>query len=172
MKTVVHGLLIAVLAASPGCSPSGAPQDASMGSDAASTSSLDGTTSDDPTDAADEVVSDAGVVSDDATDDGADPAVPASTWTYIYTYLLHDMSYASNCTGEGCHDPGIELGFDLSTPANGYRTVQTKLSPGDPGSSTIVRKLEAGDMPRGRPMMPSHDIALIKAWIAAGAVDD
>jgi hypothetical protein len=96
---------------------------------------------------------------------------PAS-WTNIYTTLLDNMSYASNCTGEGCHNPGTQKGLDLSTLTNGYASVQAKLVPGDPKGSTIVNKLEAGDMPRGRPKMPVADLELIKAWIQAGAAND
>jgi hypothetical protein len=99
------------------------------------------------------------------------PADPA-TWSHIYVTLLHDMSYASNCTGEGCHDPGIQKGLDLSSQENGYVSVQAKLVPGDPEGSTIVMKLESGEMPRTRPSMPAADLALIKAWIAAGAPND
>ena len=82
------------------------------------------------------------------------------------------MSYASNCTGEGCHNPGTQMGLDLSSPENGYATVQTKLVPGCPSGSTIVNKLDAGDMPRGRPKMAAADLDLIKSWILAGAPND
>jgi hypothetical protein len=95
-----------------------------------------------------------------------------ATWSHIYVALLNNMSYASNCTGEGCHNPGIQMGLDLSTQPNGYASVQAKLVPGDPERSTIVMKLESGEMPRTRPAMPSADLALIKAWIAAGAPND
>jgi hypothetical protein len=110
-----------------------------------------------------------------ATADAADEAgaFNPATWTNIYSTLLDNMSYASNCTGEGCHNPGIQLGFDLSSRENGYATVQAKLVPGDPSGSKLVSKLEAGDMPRGgRPKMPAGDIDLIKMWIRAGAPND
>jgi hypothetical protein len=110
-----------------------------------------------------------------ATADAADEAgaFNPATWTNIYSTLLDNMSYASNCTGEGCHNPGIQLGFDLSSRENGYATVQAKLVPGDPSGSKIVGRLEAGDMPRGgRPKMPAGDIDLIKMWIRAGAPND
>jgi hypothetical protein len=103
-----------------------------------------------------------------APDASADPA----TWSHIYVALLDDMSYASNCAGEGCHNPGIQMGLDLSNQENGYASVQAKLVPGNPEGSTIVLKLESGEMPRARPHMPAADLALIKAWIAAGAPND
>jgi hypothetical protein len=99
-------------------------------------------------------------------------ATDPATWSHIYNTLLDNMSYASNCTGEGCHDPGTQMGLDLSTPVRGYASVQAKLVPGDPEHSTIVMKLESGEMPRTRPAMPAADLALIKAWIAAGAPND
>lgn len=100
-------------------------------------------------------------------------AVDLATWSHIYNELLVNMSYASNCTGEGCHDPGIQKGFDLSSQDNGYATVQAKLVPGNPDGSTIVIELQTGMMPRGgRPRMPAADLALIEAWILAGAAND
>jgi hypothetical protein len=116
-----------------------------------------------------DVGQDAGPTEDAAAEVGAfNPA----TWTNIYNTLLGNMSYASNCTGEGCHSPGTQKGLDLSSPENGYLTLQTKLVRGNPSSSTVVNKLEAGDMPRGRPRMPASDLDLIKAWILAGAPND
>ena len=100
-------------------------------------------------------------------------AVDRATWSHIYNDLLANMSYASNCAGEGCHSPGVQKGFDLSSQDNGYVTVQAKLVPGNPDASIIVIELQTGMMPRGsRPRMPAADLELIRAWILAGAAND
>jgi hypothetical protein len=92
----------------------------------------------------------------------------AATWTDIYK-MLNDPSYASNCTGAACHDPGTQKGLDLSTQAKGYTTIKTKLVVGNPGASSLVSQLSGGRMPQARPKMPTVDLNVIKAWITAGA---
>ena len=112
----------------------------------------------------------------DAQRDGASatPAVAsaAATWTRIYTALLANGAYASNCAGAACHDPGRQKGVDLSTAASGYRTLRAQLVPGAPDSSRLILDLTSGKMPAGRPRMPAQDVALVRAWIAAGALDN
>jgi len=107
---------------------------------------------------------------DAAVADAMGDGVPSgATWTSIYQTLLVNTSYASNCTGSSCHDPGTQKGVDFSTQQNGYTTISHRMVPGSPDSSTVVIVLESGAMPQGRPHMPASDIALIRAWIAAGA---
>src|SRR5450432_2261397 len=90
------------------------------------------------------------------TDAGAvaDASAYAATWTDIYNKMLNNVSYASNCTGGGCHDPGTQKGLDLSTQAKGYTTIKGKLSVGNPGASNVVSQLSGGKMPQARPKMP------------------
>jgi hypothetical protein len=167
------GTLVCTLVAAVGCSGAAStPRTTFDAGDAAAPDTDAGTRSDgqeEDAEAAAAVDADASAPDDaSAEDTQANPA----TWSHIYNALLVDMSYASNCTGEGCHDPGIQKGLDFSTRSNGYATVQAKLVPGNPEGSTIVMKLESGEMPRARPSMPAEDLALIKAWIAAGAPND
>jgi hypothetical protein len=112
---------------------------------------------------------DAGVVEDAAIDARSNDAGMNATWTDIYSRLLNNPNYASNCTGAPCHDPGTQKGLDLSTQAKGYSTVKGKLVVGSPNSSKIVSQLSSGAMPQARPKMPAADLAVIKAWIMAGA---
>lgn len=91
---------------------------------------------------------------------GAGGAAP--TFTEIYSKLLTNTQYASNCNGADCHNPGKQKGFDFSTQANAYASVKSK-------TSQLVSELTSGAMPRGKPKMPAADLALIKAWVAAGA---
>ena len=182
-----RGALLCAWVFSVGCTPQGpikpsAPDALDAATDAldAATDALDAATDalDAATDALD-VATDALDAADDLEDarppsdgDDARDAFNPAAWTNIYMKLLNNMSYASNCTGEGCHNPGIQMGLDLSSPVNGYATVQAKLVRGDPGASLIVNKLASGEMPRSRTKMPAADLALIEAWILAGAPDD
>src|SRR6187431_340327 len=84
------------------------------------------------------------------------------TWTEIYTKFLSNAQYASNCNGAACHNPGKQRGFDFSTQANGYASVKSK-------TSQLVSELSSGAMPQGKTKMPAADLAIIKAWVAAGA---
>jgi hypothetical protein len=102
---------------------------------------------------------------------GTDAALPA-TWTGIYQNLLVNQSYPSNCAGSSCHDPGTEKGIDLSTPEKGYTTISHRLVPGSPDSSELVTVLQSGSMPEKRPHMAAADVAVIRAWIQAGALDN
>src|SRR6478752_517094 len=86
----------------------------------------------------------------------------APTWTEIYTKFLVNAQYASNCNGAACHNPGKQKGYDFSSQANGYSSVKSK-------TSQFVSELSSGGMPQGKPKMPAADLAIIKAWVAAGA---
>jgi hypothetical protein len=117
-------------------------------------------------------VMDARVVSDASVDAVTIDAGINATWTDIYSRLLNNANYASNCTGAPCHDPGTQKGLDFSTQAKGYSTVKGKLVVGSPNSSKIVTQLSSGAMPQARPKMPAGDLAIIKAWIMAGALNN
>lgn len=87
------------------------------------------------------------------------------TWTEIYTKYLTNDAYASNCNGSACHNPGKQKGYDFSSKANGYTSVKNN-------TSQFVSELSSGGMPKGKPKMPAADLALIKAWVAAGALNN
>jgi hypothetical protein len=86
----------------------------------------------------------------------------APTWTEIYTKFIANAQYASNCNGAACHNPGKQKGYDFSSQASGYASVKSK-------TSQFVSVLSSGSMPRGKPKMPAADLAIIRAWVAAGA---
>lgn len=102
----------------------------------------------------------------------ADRPAPGPTWSSVYSQLLVNPGYASNCTGSACHDPGIEKGLDLSTPEKGYTTILRRITPGMPSTSELITVLQSGSMPQGRPQMPAADVAQVSAWIQGGALDD
>jgi hypothetical protein len=109
---------------------------------------------------------------DAGTDSAATDGGINATWTDIYNLLLDNPRYASNCTGAPCHNPGTQKGLDLSTQTKGYSTAKGKLVVGSPNSSKIITQLSSGAMPQGRPKMPAADLAVIKAWIMAGALNN
>jgi hypothetical protein len=102
----------------------------------------------------------------------ADQSAAVPTWSTVYRQLLVNPSYASNCTGSSCHDPGVEKGLDLSTPEKGYTSILHRVTPGMPGASELITVLQSGYMPQGRPQMPDTDVAQVSAWIEAGALDN
>ncbi len=71
-----------------------------------------------------------------------------------------------------CHaGAGKKGGLDLSTRAfalEGGASGEPALVPGDPGSSVVIEKLAAGEMPPRNPL-PRAQVELVRAWIAAGA---
>lgn len=123
------------------------------------------------------VAMDAGSAASDgpAAMDGSDADAstpPSTTWSSIYSELLANAAYPSNCAGASCHDPGTQKGLDLSTREKGWSTIQHRLSPGKPDASELIEVLKSGSMPDGRPKMAPADIDRIAAWITAGAQDD
>ena len=112
---------------------------------------------------------DAGVSSDGptATYDGG-----AVTWTEVYSTLLNNTAYASNCSGSACHNPGAAKNIGLATSAGGYTSIRGIVTPGSTTAGSLVRVLMSGSMPRGRPKMPATDLAKVQAWIAAGALNN
>jgi hypothetical protein len=89
----------------------------------------------------------------------------SATWTQIYTQFLSNAQYASNCNGSACHNPGKQKGIDFSSKASGYASVKNN-------TSQFVSVLSSGSMPAGKTKMPAADLAVIKAWVAAGALDN
>jgi hypothetical protein len=68
-----------------------------------------------------------------------------------------------NCNGSACHNPGKQKGNDCSTQAKGYTSSNT---------SQFVSVLSSDSMPQGKMNLPAADPAIIKTWVAAGAIDN
>src|SRR5438270_7086673 len=72
-----------------------------------------------------------------------------------------------------CHSDGAPKGsLDLRTKAAMLRGGDTgpALVPGAAGKSALVKRIEAGEMPpEGEARLAPEQIAVLKAWIAAGA---
>ncbi len=77
-----------------------------------------------------------------------------------------------------CHKPGKTKGrLDVTTYAKLLRGGKKGrgVVPGDPGRSWVVRTMEGHRPvmpPRREKQMRRQEIAVIRAWVAAGAVDD
>ena len=71
----------------------------------------------------------------------------APTFTQIYTTIL--VTY---CSGSSCHNPGSQKG-------NGT-------------GSSFYKTISSGSMPPGGPKISAANLALLAAWINAGAVNN
>lgn len=96
----------------------------------------------------------------------------AVTWTEVYSTLLNNMAYTSNCSGAACHNPGTAKNIKLATSVGGYTSIRAIVTPGTPTTGNLVKVLMSASMPRGRPKMPATDLAKIQAWITAGALNN
>ena len=84
---------------------------------------------------------------------------------------------------QGCHQPAKAQGGYVMTDfakllAGGdSKDKNPAVRVGKPGESLLVQQLipnKAGEveMPKGKPPLPEHEVALIKKWVAEGANDD
>jgi hypothetical protein len=116
---------------------------------------------------------------DDPQPDDPPPPV-APTFTEIQA-----MIFVPFCT---CHTgANPPVGLPLNTDATYDLLVDEpsaevptllRVEPGNPDNSYLIRKLEGGpdivgaQMPRGGPPLPQETIDDVRAWIAAGALDN
>lgn len=70
----------------------------------------------------------------------------------------------------GCHVTGRKGGFQITSYDGLMKTGVVQRGVGD--SSRLVEVIETGDMPRGGGKVTPQDLALLVAWINAGAVFD
>lgn len=87
-------------------------------------------------------------------------APKASDATYAKVKPIMDKS-CMPCHGAGMRSGGV----DLSSFDGTVRSV----SPGNPDGSRLVKAVESGRMPQGRPKLSDADIKTIRDWIAEGA---
>jgi Planctomycete cytochrome C len=100
------------------------------------------------------------------------------TWSFISTEILQP-----SCGTGGCHSALSQTaGVVLDTRADGYRTLVTDppdgygpfVVAGDPDKSQLLFMLRGDEIRRMPPdaPLPAADVALIEAWIVAGAGND
>ena len=91
----------------------------------------------------------------------------APTFTTIYSNIL--VVY---CAGSNCHKPGTQGGIGFSTQASAYSAISHQVLPGDGADSDFYVTVNTGVMPKGAPKLSAANLALIKAWIDAGALNN
>lgn len=99
--------------------------------------------------------------------------------------IIQARIFNQNCALSGCHlGASAPFGLDLSEGQAYGNTVGVpsqerpelfRIEPGNPDASYLVHKIEGGPdivgsrMPLGRAPLGADEIALVRAWIAAGA---
>lgn len=97
--------------------------------------------------------------------EGAKKAEPPKASDATYAKVKPIMDH--NCMP--CHSAGSRsAGIDLSSYEGTVRSVNA----GNPDSSRLVRAIESGKMPQGRPKLSDADIKTIRDWISGGAKND
>ena len=90
----------------------------------------------------------------------------APTFTQVYTTIL--VTY---CSGSSCHNPGSQKGVSFASQSTAYTAVKSRVTPGNGAGSSFYQTINGGSMPPGQKLSATN-IALIKAWIDAGALNN
>jgi hypothetical protein len=98
-------------------------------------------------------------------DAGAD-AASAPTFTQVYTTVL-----TASCAGSQCHNPGSQKNISFSSQANAYSSIKSRVTPGNGAGSSFYNTVSSGSMPPGQKLSAAN-LAMIKAWIDAGALNN
>jgi hypothetical protein len=106
--------------------------------------------------------------------DGAGGGV---TFTALYMELFGPTApAASSCMGSDCHNPGVKDNVNLMTKMQAYTTLKAKVTPTNVGNSALIRRLESTTvsmrMPLNKPALTAVQIARVRAWIMAGALNN
>lgn len=91
-----------------------------------------------------------------------------STFTALYGSLFG----TALCAGTLCHNPGIQKGIDMSSKRAAYDSLKFEVVAGDGANSALYRLLSDGTMPPNPPKATAGQIAAVRAWIDAGALDN
>lgn len=91
----------------------------------------------------------------------------APTFTQIYTSIL--VVY---CSGSSCHNPGNQKNVSFASQSSAYSAVKSRVTAGNGAGSSFYMTVNSGSMPPGGPKLSAANLALIKAWIDAGALNN
>jgi predicted CxxxxCH...CXXCH cytochrome family protein len=91
----------------------------------------------------------------------------APTFTQVYNSIL-----TASCSGSACHNPGTQHGISFANQSSAYSAVRNRVVPGDGEGSSFYYTVYSGKMPPEGPKLSAASLALIRAWIDAGALDD
>jgi hypothetical protein len=89
------------------------------------------------------------------------------TFTDVYTNIL-----VPHCGGSRCHNPGSQQGIAFSSQTNAYNSLKSRVVAGNGAGSSFYQVVNGGSMPPGGPKLSATDLAKIKAWIDAGALNN
>lgn len=115
------------------------------------------------------------------TPEGETPTVvPNATFTRVYDEVITVSCAFGSCHGSGTGGLTLKEGVaygNLVGPESSVRAGAILVVPGDPDSSYVMKKLKGSPSITGDPMPPPSGldddrIALVEAWILAGALDD
>ena len=101
------------------------------------------------------------------TPDAGTDAAPTVTFTDVYTNIL-----VVSCSGSSCHNPGSAKGISFSSQSTAYTAVRNRVTPGNGSGSSFYSTVNSGSMPPGGPKLSAANLAKIKAWIDAGALNN
>jgi len=74
------------------------------------------------------------------------------------------------CHGAETQEAGLNLStYELAMKGSEYGTV---IEAGDADGSLLIEMVAAGEMPQDADPLPAEEIALIRAWIEAGAANN
>jgi hypothetical protein len=90
----------------------------------------------------------------------------APTFTQVYAILN------TYCAGSSCHNPGTQGGVNFNGQSTAYNAVKSRVTPGNGAGSSFYSTVNSGSMPRGAAKLSAANLALIKAWIDAGALNN
>jgi hypothetical protein len=109
-----------------------------------------------------------GTAGSGAPDGGSNPdGAAAPTFTDVYTSIL--VVY---CGGSSCHNPGTQGGVGFASQSSAYTAVKARVTPGNGTGSRFYMTVNSGSMPRGQAKLSAANLAKIKAWIDAGALNN
>ncbi len=102
-----------------------------------------------------------------ATGTGGAGGSAAPTFTQVYTTIL--VVY---CSGNSCHNPGNQKNVSFASQASAYTAVKSRVTAGNGAGSSFYMTVNSGSMPPGGAKLSAANLALIKAWIDAGALNN
>ena len=94
-------------------------------------------------------------------------AAAAPTFTQVYTTIL-----TTYCDGGSCHNPGTKGSVNFASQSTAYNTLKSFVVAGNGAGSKLYSLVNTGKMPDKEPKLSAANIALIKAWIDAGALNN
>jgi hypothetical protein len=91
----------------------------------------------------------------------------APTFSQLYTSV-----FVVYCSDSNCHNPGNQKNVSFASQSGAYSAVKSRVSAGNGAGSSFYMTVNSGSMPPGGPKLSAANLALLKAWIDAGALNN